>query len=213
MARLETLPVSQFLDAIAAKSPTPGGGAVASATGATAAALTSMVVAFSLGKKNLAAHQPALEKADEALRRSREIFLELAEEDAAGYAVLNELMKLPADDPRRAREMPDAIAASLAPPRATAAAATDLLRLIESLIPITNRYLRSDLVVAAALAEATARSAWWNIAANSPMITDVSAREALAGEANLLLGDAVRRRRSIESACAFETMPPNTMDA
>lgn len=206
MERIDTLTVAQFLDAVAAKSPTPGGGAVAAATGATAAALTSMVVAFSLGKKNLAAHQPMLERSDQALRRSREIFLELAEEDAAGYAYLNELMKLPPEDERRQREMPAAIDASLAPPRATAAAATDLLRLIESLAPITNRFLRSDLVVAAALAEATTRSAWWNIAANSPMVTDEAARAALVEEANRLLADAVRRRQGVERACAFESM-------
>ena len=63
MPRLEDLSLADYLGALAAKSPTPGGGAVASTTGATAAALAGMVVAYSLGKKNLAPHQPLLEDA------------------------------------------------------------------------------------------------------------------------------------------------------
>lgn len=207
MPRMEELSLDAFLNGVAAKSPTPGGGAVASTTGATAAALAGMVVAYSLGKKSLAEHQPALEQAAVALVRARAIFLELAEEDAAGYALLNELLKLPENDPRRQNEMAGAVEASLAPPRAAAAAATDLLRLMESLAPITNRLLRSDLAIAGALAEAAARSAWWNIAANITLITDAGEREKVVAEANTLLADAEARRGAIERACRFEGMP------
>jgi formiminotetrahydrofolate cyclodeaminase len=209
MDRLDTMTLARFLDAVAAKSPTPGGGAVAASTGAVAAALGSMVVAYSLGKKNLAEHQATLECASSSLRRARDIFLELAEEDAAGYAVLNELLKLPPEDPRRDREMPGAVEASMAPPRATVAAAADLMRLLESLAPITNRHLRSDLAVAAGLAEATARAGWWNIAANISMVTDTASRESMAREASGLLRDASARRAVIERACAFEGMSGN----
>lgn len=208
MDRIDTMTIGSFLDAVAAKNPTPGGGAVAAAAGALGAALGSMVVAYSLGKKNLAEHQPALERAATALRKARDIFLELAEEDAAGYAVLNELLKLPAGDPRREAEMAGAVEASLAPPRATVAAAADVMRLLETLAPMTNRFLRSDLVVAAGLAETTARAGWWNIAANISMVTDAAARSATVTEATRLLSEAASRRAAIERACAFEGMPP-----
>ena len=48
------LTLDQFLDSVAAKTPAPGGGAVASAVGALSAALAGMVVSYSTGKKNLA---------------------------------------------------------------------------------------------------------------------------------------------------------------
>jgi methenyltetrahydrofolate cyclohydrolase len=206
MSRLEDQTLTSFLQAVAAKTPTPGGGAVASATGATAAALAGMVVAYSLGKKNLAEHQSALERAAAALARARDIFLELAEEDAAGYAILNELMKLPDTDARRAREMPGAVVAALAPPQAATAAAADLLRLIESLVPITNKHLRSDLAIAGVLAEAAAKSASWNVAANLSLITDPGERTKTADEARALVSDAEKRRAGVEKACRFEGM-------
>lgn len=206
MPRLEEHTLSAFLDGVAAKTPTPGGGAVASATGATAAALAGMVVAYSLGKKNLAEHQPALSSAATALTRARAIFLELAEEDAAGYAMLNELQKLPEGDPQRQEKMPGAIAAALSPPKAATAAAADLLRLIESLAPITNRYLRSDLAIAAVLAKAAAASAYWNVAANLSLITDPGERAALARETAALVADAEKRCDAVEKACRFDEM-------
>ncbi len=206
MSRLEDQTLTSFLQGVAAKTPTPGGGAVASATGATAAALAGMVVAYSLGKKNLAEHQPALERAAAALARARDIFLELAEEDAAGYAILNELLKLPETDARRAGEMPAALAAALTPPQAATAAAADLLRLIESLIPITNKHLRSDLAIAGVLAEAAAKSASWNVAANLSLITDPGERTKTADEARALVADAEKRRAGIEKACRFDGM-------
>lgn len=204
MTRLEEQTLASFLQNVAAKTPTPGGGAVASSTGATAAALAGMVVAYSLGKKNLAAHQADLERASAALARAREIFLELAEEDAAGYALLNELQKLPETDERRRRDMPGAIAAALAPPRAATAAAADLLRLIESLVPITNRHLRSDLAIAAVLAEAAAKAAAWNVAANLSLITDPTHRAQEAATARQLVAECERRRAEVEAACKFE---------
>jgi formiminotetrahydrofolate cyclodeaminase len=196
------LPISDFLSQLAAKTPTPGGGAVASTTGAIAASLAHMVVAYSLNKKNLADHQPALQRASIVLQRTSELFLELAEEDAAAYANYNELSRLPETDPRRARELAGALENSINAPRAVLGAAADLLRLLESLQPITNTYLRSDLAIAAVLAEAAAASAWWNIYINLPQLTDAALRAKLQSECQSLLSQSSARRQKIEKACA-----------
>jgi methenyltetrahydrofolate cyclohydrolase len=166
-----------FLDAIAAKSPAPGGGAVACSTGALAAALAGMVVAYSLGKKDLAAHQEALREADAYLLRARAMFVELADEDAAAYGLLNSLQKLPETDPQRVEQFPAAAAACVQVPLASVAACADVLRLLEKLGPITNRHLRSDLHVAAVLAEAAARAGACNVRINLSLL-DSKARAA-----------------------------------
>jgi len=55
----------------------------------------------------------------------------------------------------------------------------DLLRLFMELVPRTNRMLRSDLGIAAVLADATARSSRWNIAVNAPALTENEAKSVL----------------------------------
>jgi len=104
-------PLSDFLHSIASKTPTPGGGAVASTVAALAAALAQMVVAYSAGKKSLAQHEPTLQSSLKTLERARDVLLQLADEDAAAYGAVNELSKLPEADPRRAA-LPAATAAS-----------------------------------------------------------------------------------------------------
>jgi formiminotetrahydrofolate cyclodeaminase len=197
MSRLSTLPFAELLSRTAAKTPTPGGGAVACATGALAAALAGMVVSYSLGKKNLAAHQPELERAAHVLENARGLFLSLAQEDEEAYGLVNELMKLPEADPRRA-ELPAALQASIQVPMAAIAAAADLLRLCESLAPITNRHLHSDLGIAACLAEATGRASLWNVRINAGMLTDEAARRLWMDQAAATLADASARAAALD---------------
>jgi len=199
---LESFTFGDLLAQIAAKTPAPGGGAVASAVGALGAALGSMVVAYSLGKKSLAQHQPALETAAATLERARRVLLELAQEDAAAYDRYSELSRLPEGDPRRASELPAVAALCLQAPQAAAATACDLLRLLEDLAPITNRHLRSDLAIAAILAEAAARSAWWNVLVNLSNLPDAAQRDRIAADVQAMLEEAAQRRARIERACA-----------
>lgn len=202
MSSIATLRFSELLNQVAAKTPSPGGGAVACAAGAIAASLAHMVVAYSLGKKNLALHQPALEAASASLRKVEAILIELGDEDAQAYSLVNELMKLPEGDARRASEFAGAVQAAIQIPMAAIAACDDLLRLCESLAPITNIHLHSDLAIAAVLAESAARASRWNVRVNASMLTDAAARARVLADADRSLSDAARRRESVERACA-----------
>lgn len=201
MKPLREMSVSTFLEEVGSKTPAPGGGAVASITGALAAALGRMVVAYSVGKKSLAEHQPALERAGQLLARTSDMLLELAREDALAYEHMNALMKLPENDERRVAEWTSAVEAAVNAPRAVAGACADLLRLLESLAPITNRHLRSDLAIAAVLADAGARSGWWNVRVNLELIPEEARRLAIRNEMRQLLSEADGRRARIEAAC------------
>jgi formiminotetrahydrofolate cyclodeaminase len=202
MADLSVLRFSELLDRIAAKTPSPGGGGVACASAALAAALAQMVVAYSLGRKSLAAHEDELKKANAALNASRAIFLRLADEDGEAYSVVNELMKLPESDPKRAAEYIPAVRAAIQIPMATIAACDDLLRLCERLAPISNSYLLSDLAVTAVLAEGAAKASRWNVAVNVSMLPDESERAKVMAQADRSLADSARRRENVEKACA-----------
>lgn len=201
MAGFGEMNVGRFLEQLGAKTPAPGGGAAACMTGATAAALAHMVVAYSLGKKNLAEHEPHLQQAAASLSRARQLMLQLADEDAAAYVLVNELQKLPDGDARKAAEMPGAAEAAVAVPRAAVALCMDMLRLIESLCGRSNKFLRSDLAIAAVLAEAAARSAWWNVNINLSLLADEGERGRIAAEGERACAKAMEIRASVEQAC------------
>jgi formiminotetrahydrofolate cyclodeaminase len=196
---LAALPFGELLDRVSSRTPVPGGGAVAASVGALAAALARMALAFSEGRKEFA-HAAALH-ADAAgrLERARWLLLELAAEDAQAYEALHAAMKRPKDDPARAESLAHSARAAVQPPLAVIAACADLLRLFESLAPVTGRFLRSDLAIAAVLAEATARASRWNVEANAPLL-GADAGEALA-TADRALAPAAARLRTIESLC------------
>ena len=194
------LSIHQFLEQLGAKQPTPGGGAAASVAGAVGAALGQMVLAYSLGKKNLAQHQELLEGAMTALTRAREMFLILAQEDAAAYAVLNELMRLPAEDARRKSEWDAAVAASIRPPMASLALSSETARVLMSLCGTSNTQLKSDLAIAGILVEAAAAAAKWNVVINAPLLPE-SDREKTLADAARMHDSCVQARAHIEKAC------------
>jgi formiminotetrahydrofolate cyclodeaminase len=193
--------VNEFLVAVGSKTPTPGGGAVASAVGALGSSLAQMVLNYSIGKKNLAQHEGRLRGAMLQLTRASELFMALAAEDAEAYGAVNALSRLPEDDPRRKRELPEALAASVQVPMTTIAACVDILRLFEELASITNKHLRSDLAIAAVLADAAARSSRWNVLVNMAGITDPNQRMEKGRQMNELLAESKRLMDRVERAC------------
>ncbi|MDX2131618.1 MAG: cyclodeaminase/cyclohydrolase family protein [Planctomycetota bacterium] len=198
--RFTDLSLREFFDAVSAKTPAPGGGAVAATTAALGAALGRMVLAYSIGKKSLAPHDGALREADRQLHTLREMFLRLGEEDAEAYALVNELQRLPEGDPRRAG-LAAAVRTSIDVPRTVLGACVEMLRRLDDLTAITNPHLRSDLAIAGVLGEAGARSAWWNVRVNVALLEDRAERDALMLEADTLLGKAWTIREVIEGAC------------
>ncbi len=193
--------IDSFLSALASKAPTPGGGAVAAITGATAAATASMVVEYSLGKKKLASHEKTNTNARDFLRRARAMYLALGDEDAIGYARLNTLWKLDKDDPVRIMEWDAAVEGAIAPPRAMVALGVDLMRLLDTLCAATNRMLKSDLGIAAVLCDAATRSAAFNVRINLPMMPE-DARRPIAEELNGQLAQVASLCAQIEKRCS-----------
>jgi formiminotetrahydrofolate cyclodeaminase len=194
--------LDEFLGALAATTPTPGGGAVAPVVGALASALARMVVAYSVDRKSLAEHRPALEDASARLARAEMLLLELADADAAAYAVLNAAMKRPRDDPQRAAAVAAAAGDAVAPPRAAMALGIDLLRLLEELAARTNPMLASDLRIAAILAEALVRAAAENVRANLRLLSDADSAATLAAECEHSCDESIRRSLNVRGAAA-----------
>lgn len=176
-----------FISAAAAKQPTPGGGSVAALVGALAASMGEMVLNYSLGKKDLSAHEQSNRAALAELTRARTLLLELMAEDQAAYEALTSAKKA-----RDAGRIPAALLACIRIPQTVAAAAVAILDRCGKVAPGINRYLASDLAVCAELCMATARCAVYNIRVNLGDVADERERRKFEQQAARTLSSATQ---------------------
>ncbi len=198
---IAALSTGELFAALAAKQPVPGGGAAAGLVLATAAGLGSMVLRYSVGKKAFAAWNGELEAALETCDRLRLDALAAADADAAAYAGLSSLWKLADDDPIRVERWKPAVEAAIAAPRHAMHLAETLLTTLEPLPGRTSKTIRSDLAIAAILADAACRSAAWNVRINLPLLGDDAAAAAEGAAIEERLVAFRRRAEAIEARC------------
>ena len=193
--------VTDYLSALSERTPTPGGGAVAGTSLATAAAIAHMAIVFSKGRESLAAFDAQHDEALIALKNMQARGLELAEADARAYAQLNTLWKLPKDDPSRTTNWDDAVEAAIAAPAQVMETGVELLALLERLIQATSPMLRSDLAVAAITAEAAIRSAAWNVRINLPSVGNPDLATEHRSRMESRLDSGQRTAAAVEAGC------------
>lgn len=179
--------VRGFCDALAAKTATPGGGAVAGVTAAHAASLLAMVVEYSLGKPSFATHEEEGPSILAALRASVGHCLAAANADAAAYGVLNKLWKRPAADPERIAGWSTAVHGAIDAPLLIVRLAAEIAARSRNLAGHTAKHLDSDLAIAADLAGCAARAAAWNVRVNLPNVDDSDRRVAIGRDLDELL--------------------------
>jgi formiminotetrahydrofolate cyclodeaminase len=92
-----------------------------------------------------------------------------------------------------------AVLAAVAVPLEAAAAIAHALAAMDELKDFANRHLLSDLGVAAVLAEAAARAAWYMVAINLPELTDASMRTKVRGNIDETIRHCEGYRRSVEA--------------
>jgi glutamate formiminotransferase / formiminotetrahydrofolate cyclodeaminase len=158
--------IEPFIEQLAAPTATPGGGSAAAASGAMAAGLACMVASMSRGKKAYLQYESQLSPAIARLATLREELKAAIDADAEAYNVVMRAY-------RAARESQDgsgAIAAALkqatSVPLGVAEAVAEVERIAQSLKPITNPNMKSDLTTSVALAKAALEGALANVSIN-----------------------------------------------
>lgn len=189
---LAAMRLGEYLDRLASATPVPGGGAVAGVTLAQANALGAMVVGYAIGKPKFAAHDALHRGALAAFDSGRARAIALAEADARAYARLNELWRLPKDDPARAG-FAEAVLAAIDAPEATVALAAATVDELAKLCGTTSASLASDLRIALDLASAAALAAQENVRINLPSVSDEPLRAGIAARSEALLSSATQR--------------------
>jgi formiminotetrahydrofolate cyclodeaminase len=167
--------VENFLEQLAGRVPTPGGGATAALHAAQAAALVAMVGRYSDTAK-YAAHADRITDIVRTADRLREHALRLAEADVDAFGAVGGAFKLPNDTTDQAADRAAAIAAALIEagrvPANVIRVADEILCLAEELEPIGNPNVISDVAAAADATRAAATTARVNVEINLGGITD-----------------------------------------
>lgn len=147
------LPLGRFMDMMASREPTPGGGASAAVAVALAAALTAMAARFSAD--HLADAETIADRAEELRNR----VMPLAQADAAAYGRVLDAYRTPRDDEKRRRRIREALSEAADVPLSIAEVGVEVAGNAARLVEEGNPNLRGDAVTAAALAKAGVRAA------------------------------------------------------
>lgn len=167
--------LSDFLEKIAAKTPTPGGGSVSAAVGAMGAALGVMTARYSD-----ASDQEAL------LDEVKNEFLGLVDADAEAYGQVNSALSLPKDSDDTKRRRKEALQIALGEASEVPLKGMMLghrgLKALADLAPKCNKNLVSDLSGAATFLESALSGCGENVKINAASLTDKVRRAKLEKE-------------------------------
>lgn len=205
MDDLTKLSLDSFLDHVADRTPTPGGGSVTGMAGALACALARMVGVYSTGKKTAPALRTRVEATAVQLHRADQLLRALITQDAIAYmnmtaAAGRSSASGKAGDASSAQTTyNDAVLAAVAVPMEIAAIASNALATMDEFKDAASRYLLSDLAVSAILADAAARAARYTVHVNARELRDATMRERLHSDIDDILKHCARFRESIEA--------------
>jgi glutamate formiminotransferase / formiminotetrahydrofolate cyclodeaminase len=189
-----------FVDAVAADTPTPGGGSVSALAGALAAALGEMVCRLTLKKKSLAAHHAEVEKRLARLGDIQARLMDAIDRDAESYEAVIRAMRLPksseAEQAARAQAIEAASKHAAEVPLATAELTVEVARMVEALRPVTLPQAASDLAVALSLARTGIEGAVENVRANLGSIADEAWRRDIETRLETLNREPIGRPAS-----------------
>ena len=164
--------VEPFVEQLAAPTAVPGGGSASAATGAMAAALGTMVAGMSRGKKNYLQYERELSEAIARLGVLREELKAAIDADAESYNAVLKAYKQAKEKPQDDSVINEALKGATRVPLGVAERASEVGRIVESLKPVTNPKMASDLTVAAALSKAAVAGAMANVDINLESLTD-----------------------------------------
>lgn len=170
-----------FINELASKAPTPGGGGASAYCGALAAALASMVGNLTVGKKTYAAVEDEVKEALAQLEEQRNKFVELIDKDAQAFEPLSRAYRLPRatseEIAHKNKVMQQALVGATEVPLEIMEICAQVITTSKFLAHNGSRLALSDVGVAVLFAKAALKGASLNVYANaSSMANEAQAR-------------------------------------
>ena len=189
--------MKDFMNTLASKEPTPGGGGASALIGTVAAALCSMVANLTTGKKKYEQYQEDIDRILVYLEEAIWDINSYIEKDADAFGPLAEAYKIPKDDPKRAEIMEKALLAAAVVPMELANKLYDLIPVMEELEQKGSKMALSDVAVAATACKAAMEGAVMNVYINTKSLTNPLISKGLNKKAMKLVEDGGKRCQEI----------------
>ena len=168
--------LKKYLDDLAARTPTPGGGSAAAFTSALGCALLSMVANFTIGNPKYKETDAEAKKYLEEAEKLRLRLMELVDLDVSSYEKVYQAQKMPKETveekAKRKEKIQEATREAVAVPWEICRLSAQGLKLCQNMVEKTNINLISDLAVAASLLKAGFRSGLVNVEINLSVLED-----------------------------------------
>ncbi len=194
MSEIKDKSVQAFIDELASKSPTPGGGSTAAIMGAQAAALISMVCNLTIGKPKYAEAEVEMRTLLEKSEALRELLTGMIKADIDAFERLMETYGLPKDSDEEKSVRSDAIQTALKEatiiPLSCAHACVETIALSRIAADKGNLGVISDAGVAVMAAYGALKSAALNVYINANNLKDRAFADEKLAELEIILKGA-----------------------
>lgn len=179
--------VSQFLEKLASKEPTPGGGGAAALAGAVGIALGNMVGSLTVGKKKYASVEEEIIELNKRSDKIRKELYGLIERDAQAFMPVSKAYGIPKDDPARDDIMEDALMGAALVPIDIMKKSCEALEVIKEYAEKGSVLALSDAGCAASMCKASLEAAALNVFINTKSMKNKKEAMKLNEEVNAIL--------------------------
>jgi len=188
----------ELVASLAAKTPTPGGGAAAAMAGSMGTSLFLMTVRFSQGKKANVDREDDLAKVEALLQDHLERLMPMAERDCKSFDLVSAAYGMPKesdeDKALRSKAIQEAMVGAMVVPEETQAMIRDVFVAMDEVSDCIGKAIVSDLASGAALLLAAAEGAFLNVRINAAYLTNRELADSTMDRATKVR-DEIRQRQ------------------
>ena len=176
-----------FLDALASKAPTPGGGGASALAGALGAALCTMVGNYTVGKKKYADVEEDVKALMAKAEDIRARLLALVDADAEAFEPLSKAYAIPKDDPNREAVMEQCLRDAAATPMEILRLSCQAIDLHREMLDKGSVMMLSDVGTGVIFCQSALYGAALNVRVNTRSMSDRAFAQAMDEEADALV--------------------------
>lgn len=195
-----------LVESLAAKKPTPGGGAAAALSACLGTALLLMVIRFSRGKKATEEFDGRLAEVEAKLETELDRLMPMAQRDCSSFDQVSKAFGLPksTDEEKntRKRAIGEGMLGAMVVPEETLYMVRDVFDTISPVIDLVGKNIASDMGTGSAMLLAGAEGAFLNVRINAAYLDDRGKAEAALEQNTSVLSEVKEQHHKVSAAVA-----------